>query len=309
MNVAVEHAAGAAVLGLEQLLASPWNSARSPPMRICRNASASATPPTEHAVRRLRVLEPHQPGLGQRVDRDDLRAVAPLPSRVPTASAGGSCPGSGRRRGSGRRCRSRGAMTEPLPMPIVSVSADAATTRGTCSSSPAGCWCRTPGQQLVEERRLVRRAARGVERPPRPGSSSAAQLVGDQRERRVPGDRRVVRRARAQHHRVRQPALLTEPVVGRARSSSRPGGRRRTPASRVRVVASSATAFAPFSQNSACLRCPGVLRPRAARTVEAVALVQLRAVCAPCAAHPSVPARGAATPQPRELQRHKTSHG
>ena len=43
-----------------------------------------------------------------------------------------------------------------------------------------------------------------------------------------------------------------------------------------RLVASSATALAPFSQNSAILRPPCVLGPRATGTVEAMALVEPR---------------------------------
>src|SRR5690606_9103813 len=40
------------------------------------------------------------------------------------------------------------------------------------------------------------------------------QLLGDQRERGIPVDRLVVGRARPQHHRLGQPALLAQPVVG-----------------------------------------------------------------------------------------------
>ena len=76
---------------------SAWNSAMSPPSRICRNSSAIGDAVADHAVHLLRVLEPHQPGLGQRVDRDDLGAVAPSPSPARRACAGGWCPGSGRR--------------------------------------------------------------------------------------------------------------------------------------------------------------------------------------------------------------------
>ena len=52
-----------------------WNSARSPLTRTGRCRSASAGAVADQAADLLRVLEPHQPGLAQRVDRDDLRAV------------------------------------------------------------------------------------------------------------------------------------------------------------------------------------------------------------------------------------------
>ena len=52
-----------------------WKSARSPLTRTGRNRSASPVPWPTMPRDLLRVLEAHQPGLAQRVDRDDLRAV------------------------------------------------------------------------------------------------------------------------------------------------------------------------------------------------------------------------------------------
>ena len=68
-------------------------------------------------------------------------------------------------------------------------------------------------EQLVDERRLVGRLARGVEdRLVRAGQP--AKLLADQLERVVPRDRLVVAGAGAQHHRLDDPALLAQPVVG-----------------------------------------------------------------------------------------------
>ena len=61
---------------------SSWNRARSPPSLICRNSSASAVPRPMTPAGLLRVLEPDQPGLGQRVDGHDRRAVAAWPARA-----------------------------------------------------------------------------------------------------------------------------------------------------------------------------------------------------------------------------------
>ena len=52
------------------------------------------------------------------------------------------------------------------------------------------------------------------------------------------------------------------------------------------VVASSATALAPFSQNSAVCRCPNSGSGQAAHAVEAVDLIQFhQSLCAPFGPH------------------------
>ena len=67
------------------------------------------------------------------------------------------------------------------------------STRGTCSSSPAGCWCRRRGRTAGRRTRPRWRSGRRCRRPPRPGASRPRSVLGDQRERVVPGDRLVVR--------------------------------------------------------------------------------------------------------------------
>ncbi len=68
-------------------------------------------------------------------------------------------------------------------------------------------------EELVDERRLVGGLARGVERG-LVGVVEAPQVPGDRGVGVVPRDRRVVGRARAQHHRLGDAALLAEPELG-----------------------------------------------------------------------------------------------
>jgi hypothetical protein len=69
-----------------------------------------------------------------------------------------------------------------------------------------------PHEELVEERRLVAGAARGVE-DRLVGRAERPQLAGDQAEGVLPRDRLVVGRPRREEHRPREPPLGFEPVV------------------------------------------------------------------------------------------------
>ena len=180
----------------------------------------------DHAARGLRVLEPHQPGLAQRVDRDDLRAVllGDLErGEHPRVVGAGVLAGDHDQLGvvdvvEGDRAladadhlgqRHRGGLVAHVRAVGQVVGAERA------------------GEQLVDERRLVGRLAGGVEdRLVRAGQP--AQVLGDQLERVVPGDRLVVAGAGAQHHRLDDPALLAQPVVGLVAPARRAGARRRT---------------------------------------------------------------------------------
>ena len=71
-------------------------------------------------------------------------------------------------------------------MPIVWVSAAPDWTRGTCSSSPAGCSCRAAGRAAGRRRRPRCSPVRWCRRPPGSGSSQRAQPVGDQSRARRP---------------------------------------------------------------------------------------------------------------------------
>jgi hypothetical protein len=117
-------------------------------------------------------------------------------------------------------------------------------------------------EQLVEERRLVARAARRCRRPPRRATPARAA------RRRSARTRRPTRSARSASppgaaHRLGEAALLAEPVVGRsARARRRVGGEELGVDARARGLLGDA--FAPFSQNSAWAALSG-LGPRAAR--------------------------------------------
>ena len=155
------------------------------------------------------------------------------------------------------------------------------STRGTCSSSRAGCWCRTAARRAGTGTRPRCWCVPTCRRPPRRASRSAVQLRGDQRERVVPRDRLVVvGAARRTIGWVSRPCLL-EPMVATAPAARRPRARRRTPASTRCAVASSATALAPFSQNSPPSAWLVGIGPGAARAIEAVLLVDGRAPRAP----------------------------
>ena len=138
-------------------------------------------------------------------------------------------------------------------MPIVSRQRRRRSTRGTCSSSRAGCSCRT----------AARRAGRGTpprcwsgptcRRWPRRGWRARAARRRSARRRRPRRSARSASRPRARTIGCGEPALGVEPVVGlRAQVGDASARRRTSGVDRARVVASSATAFAPFSQNSAC---------------------------------------------------------
>ncbi len=158
----------------------PLSSATSPLTRTGRNRQAIGVPGAQQRQRLLRILEPDQPGLRQRIDADDLAAVArrllQLGQHARVAGArvladdedAVGVARSPRSSPSPCRCRS-------------SRSARGRSIRGTCSSSRAGCWCRTAARTAVQERRLVAGAPRGVERR-LVGRGQRVAARGDQRE-------------------------------------------------------------------------------------------------------------------------------
>ena len=74
-------------------------------------------------------------------------------------------------------------------------------------------------------------------------------MLGDDADGALPRDRPVVRRADGSVHRLGEPALLAEPVVGSPGQVADRMDAKKSAVTR-RSVASSATALAPFSQNS-----------------------------------------------------------
>ena len=141
-------------------------------------------------------------------------------------------------------------------------------------------------EQLPEERRLVAGAPRGVECRGVRGRQRA-QLRRKQAKRLIPGDRRVMRRARPQHKRLGEPALRVQPVVAPRRQFGDRVAREELPADaqRRRLVGHRLGAvLAELEGVPPRVRA----RPRARLAVEAVGLVNLQQQ--PCAAHD---ARGA----------------
>ena len=103
--------------------------------------------------------------------------------------------------------------TLPLPTPSVSIERGRRSTRGTGSSSRAGCSSRAPGRRAGSRTRPRCSCARTCRRSPR-RAIEPRELVGDQAEGVVPADRLVpVEPERFTIGSVSRP-LLAEPVVG-----------------------------------------------------------------------------------------------
>ena len=178
----------------------------------CRSASAVPRPSTP--LTPLRVAERQQPGLRQRVDRDDGRAVAlgPLQRRQHPGVVGARVLADDEDQLGGvdvvERHRALADADRPPEGHAARLVAHVRAVREVVGAE-------RPHHQLVDERGLVARAPRRVEH----GAVRRRQR-GERRadagDRGVPVDRHVVRRARRTVHRRRQAALLTEPVVGLA---------------------------------------------------------------------------------------------
>ena len=191
---------------------SAWNSARSPHTRIGRWRSASSVPDPGQAARGLRVAEPGEPRLGQRVDRDDRRAAllgGLQRAEHPWVVASGVLADDEDELGLVDVVEAHAALTDPGHLGQRDGRRLVAHVRAVRQVVRA----EGAHEQLVEERRLVRRAPGGVE------DRLVRALQGPQRrpdepEGVVPVDRRVVGGPFAAHHRVGEAALLAEPVVG-----------------------------------------------------------------------------------------------
>ena len=166
---------------------------------------------TDDAAGGLRVLEPHETRLGERVDRDD-RGALEFGLLECTEHPGVV----------GRRVLSRdddearvvdvldgdGAFADPERLRERDAAGLVAHVRAVGQVVRA----EPPHQELVEECGLVRGATRRVE-DRLVGALQGAQLVGDEVEGLVPARRAVVRRALVEDHRFHETSLLAEPVV------------------------------------------------------------------------------------------------
>ena len=249
----------------------------------------------DHPAHRLRVAEVEQPGLGQRVHRDDAwrRPAWPAPAR--SACAGGWCPGSG------RPPRSASAGVDVVEGDAALADADGLGERQpgrlVAHVGAVGQVVRPvrAGQQLPAEGGLVGGTAGGVEdRLVRAG------------QRAQPG-RRSARTRRPSRSggsgRRRRPAASARPAGPAGRASGRSASARsltgcaaKNSAPTRRRVASSATALAPFSQNSKCDRCPaagsgqaqpGQSNPSVWLTRNRVSALRRRPICRLPAARPA----------------------
>lgn len=228
----------------------------------------------DQAAGLLRVLEPDQPGLGQRVHSDDLAAVALGLLQ------------------SGEHPRMVGAGVlahdedQVCVVDVVQAHAALADAERLLQCEAAGLMAHVaavgqvvgavgPGEELEEERGFVAQPTRGVEegfvRGVQPG-----QLRGEQVERVVPADRFVVARTGPLDHGLGEPALLIEPVVGLPAQL-----RDRVPAEEVgghpargRLVVDVLGAVLAVLVHVPMARSG--LRPSAARAVEALGLVDVQ---------------------------------
>ena len=220
----------------------------------------------------LRVLEPLRAHLGQRIDRHDGRAPG-LRRLERRQHARMVCPRilpdhKNRLRLFEILQRHR-ALADPDGLPERHAARLVAHVRAVRQIVRP----KLPHEQLPEKRRLVAGAARRIKRR-RIRRRQRPQFGRDERKRLVPPDRRIVRRARAQHHRLRQPPLRVEPVVALRREF---GHRmvleklRGDPLQRRLVRHGLRPVLAKLKRMPLAVRA----RPRAALAVEAVLLVHL----------------------------------
>ena len=158
---------------------------------------------------------------------------------------------------------------------------DRGAFRGTCSSSRAGCWCRTAARTGRTCRTFPARRGRRRRKPP--SSDRASQFLADIGNAVLPGHRDVGVRGGVPPQRLGQPPLHLQVVVCPLPQLGDGVRGKKFRVHRRRVI-SHAVALAPFSQNSKGVR---VCRfgPGAAHAGEAVRLVLMRQEEAPAERH------------------------
>jgi hypothetical protein len=229
---------------------------------------------TDHPTGLLRVLEPHQAGLGQRVDGHDVASVAlGLLQR-------GEHPGVVRPRVLAHD-EDQVGVVDVVQAHIALADAEGLRQRGAAGLVAHVAAVRQvvgaerPDEELEQERGLVADPAGGVEER-LVGRVERAQLGGEYADRLVPADRLVVLGAGPLDHRLGQPALLVEPVVRlpvELRDAVLPeevGG----DTARGRLVVD--VLGAVFAVLVLVPLAWGRFRPRAARAVDAVGLVDVQ---------------------------------
>ncbi|CAO5230012.1 hypothetical protein FAGKG844_130072 [Frankia sp. AgKG'84/4] len=286
-EVVVEDGAGGRVLRVEQPAGQPLEQRKVTAEADLQELVGERGAAPEQAAGVLRVTEPQQRRLGQRVDRDDTAAGALDPfqrAEHPRMVRAGVLPDDEHQVGGLQVGEGHRALADPdrrRQRRAGGLVAQVRAVRQVVRAEHAD-------EQLVDERRLVAGAPRGVER----GLLRArerGQLRGDEPERLVPADRGVVRGARRPVHRFDDAPLTAQPVPGapgevgqrmlgeKCRRHARPGG---LLGDRLRPV------LAELGDRA----LPRRLGPGTARAVEPVVLVDQ----AQCAQRP---------PRPHPLER------
>jgi hypothetical protein len=166
----------------------------------------------DHPVHPLGILEADEAGLGKGVHRDDPGAVAL------GLLEGGEHPGVVRARVLADDDQQVGVM-DVVERDAALADADrlgqgdagGLVTHVRAIGQVVGA--ESPHEELVEERGLVRRASRGVEEG-LIGMVQLAQLAGDQGEGVRPAQRHIVVRVGPSDHRLGEPPLSAQPMVG-----------------------------------------------------------------------------------------------
>ncbi len=188
-----------------------WKSGRSPFTRIARWRSARSVPPPTMPRGDCGLRKLISPASGSGLI---ARILAPRRLAVSRAASirGWLVPGFWPATTISEAAWMSSSETEPLPIPITSARATEVELVAHVGAVGEVVRAEGAGEQPVGERRLVGGAPGGVE-DRLIGAREPAEVRADQPERLVPADLLVAVGARPAHHRVRQAALLAEPVV------------------------------------------------------------------------------------------------
>ncbi len=154
-------------------------------------ARRSALPRPSRSQRLLRILEPDHPRLRQRIDADDLAAVA---RRLLQLGEHARMTGAGILADDEDRIGRREVLDlhRRLADADRPRSARCRSTRGTCSSSRADCWCRTAARTARTGTRPRCSPGPRCRTPPRPARRARGAVSPISANASLPRDRLVV---------------------------------------------------------------------------------------------------------------------
>ena len=272
-EVAIDHRGGRTVISLHQQPGQAFEQSQVAAEADLHELVGDRHAVAHHAAHPLRVLEPDQRGLGQRVDRDDLGAVGfcPLQHREhPWVVGARVLPGDDDQVRVFEVPDAYRALADPDRFGQCGAGglvAHVGAVRQVVGAKAAD-------QQLIQESGLVAGAPGGVENR-LVGAAQRAQLVGDQPKGVVPADRPIVLIPGSQRHRMGQAPLLGKPVLSLGRQvRDRMGCEelRRHHESGGLLGDGFGAVLAELGQFSSA----GLFGPSASRAVEAVPLVDPR---------------------------------